>query len=157
MVLREIKKIYGERVQIRFFGNDPQKDGLDFAFFKTVPQDFIYENLGILSPDEMAELLSDSEIFVDLSTYQAMGLTAMEAMCSGCAVILPIAGGTSDYARHGENSLLVDTGNYDACLQAVKTLINDSVLRNKLSVAAYADMLDYYPEKAALKLLKTLL
>lgn len=38
-----------------------------------------------------------------------MGLTAMEAMASGCAVVLPKYGGTGDFAKNESNCLVIDT------------------------------------------------
>lgn len=148
-VLREIAKKYGEKVEINFFGCDADLEYESALFFNREPIDFAFTNYGLLTPEDTASLLSKTDIFVDFSTFQAMGLTAMEAMASGCATILTKFGGTSDFARHEKNSLLIDTTCYDTCIETVDALIRNPEIRTMLSQNAYRDMCQYYPEKAA--------
>lgn len=148
-VLREIAHKYDEKVEINFFGCDANLEYESALFFNREPIDFDFTNYGLLTTEETALLLSKTDIFIDFSTFQAMGLTAMEAMASGCATILTKFGGTSDFAKHEKNSLLIDTTDYATCLETVDALIRNPEIRNTLSQNAYRDMCQYYPEKAA--------
>ena len=152
-ILREIEKKYQGRVKILIFGADPEHDFGDREFFAKVKTDFAYEMLGKLNPMQMSELLADSEIFVDFSTFQAMGLTAMEAMASGCVVVVPQAGGADTFARHNENALVIDTSNHKACVEALDTLIREDQLRERLACAGIRDMCNYSPEHSAFRFL----
>lgn len=152
-ILREIEEKYKSKVKIFIFGADIDNDSNDRDFFAKVRTDFAYEMLGKLNPMQMAELLADCDIFTDFSTFQAMGLTAMEAMSCGCAVIVPEAGGAGTFARHKENALIVDTSNHVACVDALDKLIRDEQLREKLSFNAISDMCCYSPEHSAYRFL----
>lgn len=105
-------------------------------------------------PKQVAEILRKADIFVDFSSFQAMGLTAMEAMASGCAVIVPENGGSTSFAVNEKNALVVDTGNLDSCEKALQRLIEDHELREQLSLQAVVDICKYYPERCAGKFLE---
>ncbi len=150
-VLRDIARTFGGAVEIVLFGCRP-----DDPAFRALPHDFPHRHAGRLQPEEAAQLLAQTDIFVDYSTYQAMGLTALEAMASGAAVIVPALGGASSFARHGENALLVDTTQPAACLQALASLVQDTPLRRHLARAALADAVRFHPEGPAYRILEAL-
>ncbi|MFN2302652.1 MAG: glycosyltransferase family 4 protein, partial [Anaerolineales bacterium] len=150
-VLERISRQYGPRVEILLFGTE--KDDPNFA---QLSQNFPWNLAGILGPNKVANFLNELDIFVDFSSHQAMGLTAMEAMACGVAVIVPREGGTSTFSQHEKNCLMVDTSNQNDCLQSLKMLIDDHNLRAKLQKQAIQDMPQYFPERAALKILSCL-
>jgi len=127
-VLKSIKDKYGDGVSVTIFGCKP-----DDPLFLALPRDFEFENRGVLIREEVAELLRTADIFLDLSEYQAFGRTGLEAMACGCATVLPMNGGTAEYARHRDNALLVDTKNFEEMVGAAKELIEDGNLRRELS------------------------
>ena len=57
----------------------------------------------------MAELLRESDVFLDMSVYQAFGRTALEAMACGATAVVPKVGGVWEFVEHGHNALAVDT------------------------------------------------
>jgi GT2 family glycosyltransferase len=150
-VLKEISQIYSEAIEIILFGchlTDPD--------FLALPRDFNWRHAGILTRPQLAFLLNEIDIFVDFSTYQAMGLTAMEAMACGAAVIVPCHGGASSFAEHEKNSLIVDTTSYDACLEALQRLVVEHDLRSELQRRAIYDVCYFFPERAAYNILALL-
>jgi GT2 family glycosyltransferase len=130
-LLKTIKERHGGRVRITVFGNDPQSE-----MFQRLPRDFEFQNRGILKRAEVAALLSDADIFVDLSRYQAFGRTAAEAMAVGCAVIVPREGGVHEYAVDGENALIVDSEDMEESVAALDRLVTDGKLRRRLARSA---------------------
>jgi len=150
-ILGSIKKQYGESVKITIFGCEPDEKG-----FLALRRDFEYQHLGVLLREEVAETLRSSDVFVDFSTYQAFGRTALEAMACGCAVIVPQHGGTSEFAEHDVNALVVDTSDRDACLAATQRLVDDSVLRERLSKHAITTAERYSIRGAAASILTML-
>lgn len=148
-ILKEIAQQYGDKIKLLLFGIDKEH-----PYWKQF--DFPYANLGALTADEVSNLLNNSDIFVDFSRYQAMGLTALEAMACKNAVIVPTAGGAIDFAQHLNNALIVDTSNQRACLHALKKLIENHNLRNKLANNAQIHVSQFFPEKPALEILKLL-
>jgi FkbM family methyltransferase len=150
-ILREIYRKYGDEIQIILFGCYPE----DPAFL-ALPHDFAYRNLGVLTPSQVAYLMNEVDIFADFSSYQAMGLTAMEAMACGAAVIIPSKGGCKSFSKDGENSLVVNTESREACFMALDDLVRDADLRWRLQRNAVLDMCNFYPEACAYRILEIL-
>ncbi len=150
-LLRRASRHYRARVEIVIFGVD-----LAEPEFAELPRDFAWHLAGIISQHQVANLLNQADILVDFSSHQAMGLTALEAMACGAAVIAPARGGAVTFARHEENSLVVDTGSVEACWQALQRLIEDAALRRRLQQTALVDVCQYYPERPAFNILQAL-
>jgi GT2 family glycosyltransferase/glycosyltransferase involved in cell wall biosynthesis/SAM-dependent methyltransferase len=144
-VLQRLHRDFAERVDIHIFGcedGDIAKYGLE--------SDFAFTNHGSIIREDVAQLLRDADVFLDLSDYQAFGRTALEAMACGCAVVVPARGGADEYAVHGQNALLVDTDSYKACLKSARMLVTDADLRRQLRQAAIATADEYSIHRAAL-------
>ncbi|MBK8047998.1 MAG: glycosyltransferase [Anaerolineales bacterium] len=112
-LLRQLVARYGDAVEVVVFGVETNDPG-----FALLPQDFKFTLAGVINQRKVARLLSEVDIFVDFSTHQAMGLTAMEAMACGDAVIVPSVGAGS-FARHGQNCLMVNPQSQQDCWQRV--------------------------------------
>lgn len=151
-VLKQVADIYGNKLEIILFGCET--NDLEFQSLTT---DFHWVNAGVLNSEELAWLLNEVDIFVDFSSFQAMGLTAMEAMANGVAVIAPTKGGASTFIEHGVNGLLVDTQSMEQCVSALKKLISDTEFRTKLQQTAIIDICQFSAEKTVYKLLHAVL
>lgn len=150
-LLRRASRRYGSGVEIVIFGIS-----LDDPRFADLPHNFAWKLAGVLTEKQVAYLLNEADIFVDFSSHQAMGLTALEAMACGATVIVPERGGAISFARHKENSLVVDTSSPEACWQALQRLIEDHHLRSHLQRNALVDVCDFFPERPAFNILRTL-
>jgi len=150
-LLRNTSLKYKGEVEIVLFGTPFENPA-----FQELPHDFPSKLYGVLTPEQVANLLSQSDIFLDYSSQQAMGLTAMEAMACGCAVLVPQFGGASSYAVDGQNSLVVDMSSFENVWMAMQRLIDDENLRTKLQRNAVHDICSFFPEKAAANMLKVL-
>jgi glycosyltransferase involved in cell wall biosynthesis len=93
-ILSSVKEEFGDSVEVKIFGVSPQDSFFDEAEFSA----FDYENYGVLSRPDVADLLRDSDVFVDFSDYQAFGRTALEALSSGCVAIVPKWGGVGEFS-----------------------------------------------------------
>jgi GT2 family glycosyltransferase/glycosyltransferase involved in cell wall biosynthesis len=150
-VLRDIAQHYGDRVEIILFGTTQDDPG-----FAQLPRDFNWKLAGKLNQAQMARLLNEVDIFADFSSYQALGITAQEAMASGAAVIVPQQGGASAYARDGGNCLVINSSSRRACHKAVSRLVDDEALRTRLQAQGLADACAFYPEKPTYNILTAL-
>lgn len=150
-ILEEIKRAYGNKLNIITFGCSMEE------FLSLNPsKDISINHMGVLKREWMPYLFNELDIFVDFSTYQAMGLTALEAMACGAAVIVPRNGGCRDFIKNGENGFLVDTTHRRLCIDALEKLINDDDLRARVSSQSIIDVCQYPAELAALKTLKAI-
>lgn len=150
-VLSACSHKFGDAIEIILFGvegDDPE--------FQVLRRDFPYHLVGLQRPEQLASLFNEVDIFVDFSTFQAMGLTAMEAMACGVAVIVPAKGGARSYAIHMKNALVIDTENRDECISSLERLITDHELRSALQEQALKDIVQFYPEKSAFLMMSAL-
>jgi GT2 family glycosyltransferase/glycosyltransferase involved in cell wall biosynthesis len=148
--LTEVVRRFENRVRVHSFGaSDEQlaRERLSRAWIT---------NHGHLRPERVAALFGRCDLFVDFSDYQAMGLSLLEAMSSGCAVIGPVAGGTNSFLRDRTNGLLVDTSSIDDCVEKTVSLLEDATFRSSLQQRAINDASIHLPAAAALKMLNTL-
>ena len=121
---------------------------------KDIPYDFPHTNYGVLGRYDVANTLRNSDIFLDFSTFQAFGRTALEAMSCGAAVVAPREGGVQDFGVDGENILLIDTKDEEACFKAACSLIDDAALRHKLGASGIQKGLEYSLHGSALEFLE---
>ena len=154
-VLGEIQRDRGRDIEIILFGSKP--DDPDFkAIMSALTPPFPFRHAGILTRRQTASLMNEVDIFCDLSAYQALGLTALEAMACGVAVVAPSQGGASSFIRSGENGLLADTGSRESSADTLSRLVAESELRARIQRTATYDVCKYSPERSALKMLDAL-
>lgn len=107
-------------------------------------------HLGLLSRAEVAELLRESDVFLDMSVYQAFGRTALEAMACGATAVVPAVGGVWEFVEQRRNALAVDTLTPDGALQALGELVGDRALLEQLKAGARATAARHSAIRAAL-------
>jgi glycosyltransferase involved in cell wall biosynthesis len=85
-------------------------------------------------PDDelLAKLYGSCDIFVSASWWEGFGLPPLEAMACGAPVVTTDSQGVRDYARDGENCLLVPPHDPSALAAAVLRLIADPKLAQRL-------------------------
>ncbi len=150
-VLEKICARYGERVEITVFGDDPSHPEEP-----KVRRSFPHARLGMIDGLALSALFNSIHVFADFSTYQAMGLSALEAMGCGATAIVPAAGGAVSFACDGENSLVIDTSTEESCTGALARLVEDESLLLRLMDRASRDALRHHPALAAYNALDAL-
>jgi GT2 family glycosyltransferase len=80
---------------------------------------------GLLKREAVARLLRRSDVFLDMSMYQAFGRTALEAMACGCTAVVPRLGGVWEFCEQRGNAIAVDTLDREAAFAAVAGLLGD--------------------------------
>jgi glycosyltransferase involved in cell wall biosynthesis len=99
---------------------------------------FPYRSAGVITDhDELARRYSSARVHFDGSDFQAFGLPALEAMACGAVSVLTDAGGVREYARDGENCLLVPPRDVDAAAGAILRLLSDEPLVAALREAGF--------------------
>lgn len=144
-VLERLAFELGPKVELSFFGCGA--DDLVKAGIRPSPT---LAPLGFLDRIQVANVLRHSDMFLDLSDFQAFGRTGLEGMACGCVPVLPAFGGSGEYAVHGVNSYVVDTRCDDEIVAAVKQFVEGRPQRRaEMRDAAIATALNYSIAKAA--------
>ena len=144
-LLERLVERHGSGIQVVTFGCSTDD-------FRKVSKsgEMLERHRGLLRREQVAELLRASDIFVDMSMYQAFGRTALEAMACGAVSLVPRVGGVWEFAEHGVNALIVDTWDEDAVSCALDALIGDRTKIRAMSDAALATAGRYSIARAAL-------
>jgi L-malate glycosyltransferase len=94
---------------------------------------------GYASPDELPGVYADADVFALVSTYEPFGVAAREAAAAGLPLICTErAGAAGDVAVEGENALLVDPSSQDAIADALRRIVRDRPLRERLAAGSRA-------------------
>jgi glycosyltransferase involved in cell wall biosynthesis len=120
MLLERLQEELGDAVQVDSFGCTDEALDLMLSGRPTT-----VEHHGVLTREQIASRLKETDVFLDVSAFQGMGRTAFEAMCCGCVPIVPIIGGAHEYAVDGENAVLVDSSDLRSCYRALRALVLD--------------------------------
>lgn len=88
---------------------------------------FEFEDRGIVDDhDQLAQLYSEADVFLEGSDFQGFGRCGLEAMACETACVLTSVGGVTEYAKHGDNALLVPPGAPNAFADAILRLLHDA-------------------------------
>lgn len=125
-------------------------------FGRQQPDTFVADNVTKffhkdISDNELASLYSMADIQITFSTAESFPLPPLEAMACHTAVITTPYG-TEDYAVDRENCLLVKPGNIDDLKNAIRLLIEDETLRDKLAENGVLTAKKYTYKQQATKL-----
>ena len=150
-VLARIKQRFGDAVQLKVFGCE-----IDHPEYVAMREGIDVENLGILTRNQVADLLREADIFIDLSDYQAFGRTGLEAMACGTVVMLPREGGADEYAIDGRNTLVVDTLDVADCYNRLEAIIGDRAAIDAMKLAGMETASEYSLRRAAISELAVL-
>jgi len=84
---------------------------------------------------DVPELLKATDLFALTSISEAASLTLMEAMASGCPVVVTDVGGNPELVRQGIDGALVPRGDIEACAKAMIAILSDSATAERMGNA----------------------
>lgn len=83
--------------------------------------------------NDIGELLSASDVFVQPSLWEGLSLALLEALMAGLPVLATRVEGVVDVVEHGKSALLVSPKDAEDLAAALEQLITDDSLRERLS------------------------
>lgn len=150
-ILNRIQTKFGDHFNLAAFG---LKDSDLAAKEKLDPQIMIH---GQLNSSELRSLFQNSDIFLDLSEYQAMGLTALEAMACGLMVISDSVGGIVEFLGNNKNGFFINRSNFEKEFFKVLKEISDNPSKfDEYSFNNVTQSFDFAPEFAAKNILRAI-
>lgn len=81
------------------------------------------------------EVYNATRVFVQASRHEGFGLTAIEAMACGAALVTTDCGGSRDYAVPNETASVVSAGDATALADCAEALLRDADRRERLAAA----------------------
>lgn len=133
-------------------GDGPEKEHL----CKKI-QDLHMEDRVILAgqvPEKVKfQYLENSDVYVLSSIHEGFGIVLQEAMQAGLPIVSTDFGGQTDLVVHGENGFLVPYGDRQAMIRAVRRILSDRELADKMRKNNLEKIEEYNPVKIAGKYL----
>jgi glycosyltransferase involved in cell wall biosynthesis len=99
------------------------------------------------SIDPVDPLLRAADLLIQPSHFEALGLSAIEALASGVPVIASAVGGLLDFMVDDDNGKLYPPNDSSALAGALRALIDDAGLRLRLASRARASVLAEYDDR----------
>lgn len=93
---------------------------------------------------DVPELLKASDLFCLTSVSEAASLTLMEAMAARLPAVVTNVGGNPEIIRDGIDGLLVPRGDFIACGEAMKRLLDDARVSARMGEAAHARVVERF-------------
>ena len=113
-------------VHLLIVGDGPERDRLQGEADACTTADV--RLLGPKFGPDLATLLNASDVLVSTSEYEGFGLTLIEAMATGVAVVAVNAGGVADIVHDKATGYLVDPGNSEEFDSRLCSLRDDAQL-----------------------------
>jgi glycosyltransferase involved in cell wall biosynthesis len=120
--------------QVLLIGDGPAHDAVEHAF---APLAARTRWIGQQSSAAVLELLDGADIFVWPAINEAYGMALLEAQACGTPIVAARSGGVESIVVDNETGLLVEQDDASALASAVRSLLNDALLRDRLGANAH--------------------
>jgi glycosyltransferase involved in cell wall biosynthesis len=125
----------GLPVHLFVVGHGPYSE----KFAKSLPEAFF---TGYLTGTELATAYASADVFVFPSTTDTFGNVILEAQACGLPVIVSDSGGPKELVEDGMNGLITRSRDVDDFTRAIRSLIADVALRERMGNAARKSVID---------------
>ncbi|NES74600.1 MULTISPECIES: glycosyltransferase [unclassified Okeania] len=140
-----------ENIAIIIVGDGPMRDEISNRLTKLTKNVYL---LGRVPPENIPNILKNSDFHVTASEKETRGLTVLEAFAAGIPVVAPQAGGVVENIQDGWNGLLFTPRNQENFCEKLKLLIEDSNLRIQMGINAKESVVKYSWDNAVANLVK---
>jgi len=125
----------GLSIQLCVVGHGPYSR----EFSKSLPEALF---TGYLTGKELAAAYASADIFVFPSTTDTFGNVIIEAQSSGMPVVVSDSGGPKELVEDKANGLITKSRDVDDFTRAVRALVTDPALRERMGISARKSVID---------------
>ena len=125
----------GLAVQLFVVGHGPYSE----ALAQSLPEAVF---TGYLRGNELAQAYASADVFVFPSTTDTFGNVIIEAQASGVPVVVSDSGGPKELVQNNENGLITKSHDVADFTRAVRELIVDPAMRQRMGERARASVVD---------------
>ena len=123
-----------EHGRLDIVGDGPERDALQQQISALGLDDRV-RLLGERDAAGVAERIAAATAVVVPSRSESFGIVALEAWRGGAPLVMTSRGGAAEFIRDGEDGLLVDPEDTAALTDALRRMLSDSPLRDRLAEA----------------------
>lgn len=143
-------KLENERVRLVIIGSGPEEHALrNIASEHNISHRVIFA--GQVDEQEKLELLDIADIYASTSQHEGFGLVFLEGMAAGLPVVCYDHGGQTDFLGDGETGFVISLNDTEEFMAGLSSLIEDSHMRERMSVECLRRVEEYYIENCAQK------
>ena len=140
--------------QLVIIGTGDQEDAMKRLAKSLKLRDVYF--LGRVSEEEKIKWMRETWLIVSTSSIEGWGITILEAAACKTPAVAYNVPGLKDSVKHMETGLLVELGNIDELVRAIRHLLIDSNLRSELAENAYRYAQGFSWEKTVESFIKTI-
>lgn len=132
-LLEAVEKLRLEypHIRVEVMGEGSEKENL-ISFVKEKQLESQVTFLGRIPADQTIEFYARADIFVLPSFNEGMSNALLEAMAVGLPAIVTDTGGSHELVTSGKNGLYIEMKNSESIADALRTLLNDPLMRKQL-------------------------
>lgn len=145
-----IKKVRSEnrKIELVVFGEKLKDPG---ELFEQAGFEFEYHYRP--TGNQVAQIFSSCDIYICPSWHEGLGMPAMEAMASGCAVVTTDTGGSRDYAIDRETALVSAPKDVEGLANNITTVLDDQQLKIRLAKNGQKKIMEFDWDKNCQRLI----
>jgi len=114
-------------------GEGPMREQIQ----RSIDQSNLADKVRLLGQrDDVPRILSATDIFVLLSSYEGMSNALLEAMAAGCAIVASDIPANRELIQDGTNGYLISLGDKKTIVEKLSNLAADNGLRQRMREAA---------------------
>ena len=138
IVLKAIEKLNQENFPctLKLYGHTIAKGGIDFL--NEAQQSPYVEIMGQVSHSDFLQGLQKACIFIQNSSCESFGLSAIDALQQGCSLLVSNNCGVNDILELEVEDIIMDTSNVDEITRKIRELVRHPNARRLVSSIEYA-------------------
>jgi len=147
-ILRALSQIEIEKVKLLIMGDGPEREHLT-SLVEQLELKHRVTFLGYVSDFEKYKFLALSDLFILTSLHEGFGIVFLESMYCGLPIVCTNHGGQVDFLKDGENAILINVGDVNACADAIKRFYRDKEFYLKCSSNNRKKVMDFFADHVA--------